>query len=117
MDAFLIKFFPVIYRKTKDPGLDNNYCIYDNHGLQLFTSSLYLAGLTSTFFTSYTTRNLGWRLTMLIAGIVFIISVVVNAATQNLAMLIIGRIFLGCGVGFANQVQLHSIRSLVVQLI
>ncbi|XP_058073701.1 sugar transport protein 13 [Magnolia sinica] len=103
MDAFLKKFFPVVYRKTKDPDLDSNYCKYDNHGLQLFTSSLYLAGLTSTFFASYTTRNLGRRLTMLIAGIFFIIGVVLNAAAQDLAMLIIGRIFLGCGVGFANQ--------------
>ncbi|XP_058110973.1 sugar transport protein 13-like [Magnolia sinica] len=110
MDAYLIKFFPVVYRKTKDLGLDSHYCKYDNHGLQLLiTSSLYLAGLISSFFASYTTRNLGRRLTMLIAGIFFIIGVVLNATTQNLAMLIIGRIFLGCGVGFANQVQLHSI--------
>ncbi|XP_058100989.1 sugar transport protein MST7-like isoform X2 [Magnolia sinica] len=48
--------------------------------------------------------------------IFFIIGVVLNAAAQNLSMLIIGRIFLGCGVGI-NQVQLHSIRSSVVQLI
>ena len=29
----------------------------------------------------------------------------VNGAAQNLAMLIVGRILLGCGVGFANQVR------------
>lgn len=103
MDDFLEKFFPVVYRKTKDPGINSNYCKYDNEGLQLFTSSLYLAGLTSTFFASYTTRRLGRRLTMLIAGVFFIIGVVFNAAAQNIAMLIIGRIMLGCGVGFANQ--------------
>ncbi|XP_068647433.1 sugar transport protein MST4-like isoform X2 [Aristolochia californica] len=102
MDDFLIKFFPVVYRKTRE-NLDSNYCKYDNEGLQLFTSSLYLAGLTSTFFASITTRRLGRRLTMLIAGIFFIIGVIMNAGAQNLAMLIIGRIFLGCGVGFANQ--------------
>ncbi|XP_068651828.1 sugar transport protein MST4 isoform X1 [Aristolochia californica] len=102
MDDFLIKFFPVVYRK-KHEKLDSNYCKYDNQGLQLFTSSLYLAGLTSTFFASITTRRLGRRLTMIIAGIFFIIGVILNAAAQDLAMLIIGRIFLGCGVGFANQ--------------
>lgn len=104
MEPFLHKFFPTVYKRTKDPGLNSNYCKYDNQGLQLFTSSLYLAGLTATFFASYTTRKLGRRLTMLIAGFFFIAGVVLNAAAQDLAMLIIGRILLGCGVGFANQV-------------
>ncbi|KAF5178489.1 Sugar transport protein [Thalictrum thalictroides] len=103
MDDFLIKFFPVVYKRKNEPGLNSNYCKYDNKGLQLFTSSLYLAGLTSTFFASYTTRKLGRRLTMLIAGVFFIVGVILNAAAQDLAMLIIGRILLGCGVGFANQ--------------
>ncbi|KAJ4954956.1 hypothetical protein NE237_011739 [Protea cynaroides] len=103
MEPFLKKFFPVVYRKTQNPGIDSNYCKYDNIGLQMFTSSLYLAGLISTFFASYTTRNLGRRLTMVIAGIFFIAGVILNAAAENLTMLILGRIFLGFGVGFANQ--------------
>ena len=40
---------------------------------------------------------------MLIAGVFFLIGTALNAAAQDLAMLIIGRILLGCGVGFANQ--------------
>jgi MFS family permease len=110
MPPFLKKFFPAVYRKTVlEKGLDSNYCKYDNQGLQLFTSSLYLAGLTATFFASYTTRVLGRRLTMLIAGFFFIGGVIFNALAQNLAMLIVGRILLGCGVGFANQVPfLHK---------
>ncbi|KAE8663464.1 Sugar transport protein 13 [Hibiscus syriacus] len=103
MPDFLEKFFPAVYHRTRNPGTEGNYCKYDNQGLQLFTSSLYLAGLTATFFASYTTRKLGRRLTMLIAGFFFIAGVVLNAAAQDLAMLIIGRILLGCGVGFANQ--------------
>ncbi|CAL9775112.1 unnamed protein product [Musa acuminata subsp. burmannicoides] len=102
MDDFLIKFFPKVYRR-KTESKDSNYCKYDNQGLQLFTSSLYLAGLTATFFASYTTRNLGRKHTMLIAGIFFLVGVILNGAAQDLAMLIIGRILLGCGVGFANQ--------------
>lgn len=106
MNPFLKKFFPVVYRRKIGQGLDrSNYCKYDNQGLQLFTSSLYLAGLTATFFASYTTRRLGRRLTMLIAGGFFIVGVVLNAAAEDLAMLIAGRILLGCGVGFANQVS------------
>ncbi|RWV96454.1 hypothetical protein GW17_00040834, partial [Ensete ventricosum] len=102
MDDFLIKFFPKVYRR-KTESKDSNYCKYDNQGLQLFTSSLYLAGLTATFFASYTTRNLGRKLTMLIAGVFFLVGVILNGAAQDLTMLIIGRILLGCGVGFANQ--------------
>lgn len=40
---------------------------------------------------------------MLIAGISFLVGSIFNAAAQNLTMLIIGRILLGFGVGFANQ--------------
>ena len=107
MDDFLGKFFPaVLERKQQDK--ESNYCKYDNQGLQLFTSSLYLAGLTATFFASYTTRRLGRRLTMLIAGVFFIVGVIFNGAAQDLAMLIVGRILLGCGVGFANQVSIFN---------
>ncbi|XP_057857500.2 sugar transport protein MST4 [Cryptomeria japonica] len=103
MNDFLEKFFPVVYRKKNEIQDNNTYCKYDNQGLQLFTSSLYLAGLIATFFASYTTRVWGRKPTMLIAGILFLIGVVLNAVAQDLAMLIIGRIMLGCGVGFANQ--------------
>ncbi|WJX21013.1 Sugar transport protein 13 [Trifolium repens] len=103
MPPFLKKFFPKVFIQTAEEGSESNYCKYDNQGLQLFTSSLYLAGLTVTFFASYTTRVLGRRLTMLIAGIFFIAGVTFNAAAQNLPMLIFGRILLGCGIGFANQ--------------
>ncbi|XP_010454983.1 PREDICTED: sugar transport protein 13-like [Camelina sativa] len=104
MPDFLEKFFPVVHRRV-EAGVDKNkyYCKYDNQGLQLYKSSLYLAGLTSTLFASYSTRKLGRRPTMLIAGVFFIIGVALNAGAQDLDMLIAGRILLGCGVGFANQ--------------
>ncbi|KAK9664785.1 hypothetical protein RND81_14G068100 [Saponaria officinalis] len=104
MNPFLKKFFPVVYRKKNDPDSNQSfYCQYDNQGLQLFTSSLYLAALVATFFASHTTRRLGRRLTMLIAGVFFLVGVALNATAVNLGMLIVGRILLGCGVGFANQ--------------
>ncbi|GLJ21728.1 hypothetical protein SUGI_0404980 [Cryptomeria japonica] len=102
MDDFLEKFFPVVYLKKKEAH-ENAYCKYDNENLQLFTSSLYMAGLVATFFASYTTKNYGRRPTMLIAGLFFVGGVVLNTAAVNLLMLILGRILLGCGVGFANQ--------------
>ena len=78
MPDFLEKFFPEVYGKTQDPHLNSNYCKYDNQNLQMFTSSLYLAGLVATFFASWTTRNLGRKPTMLIAGFFFLVGVVIN---------------------------------------
>ncbi|EFJ31597.1 hypothetical protein SELMODRAFT_168853 [Selaginella moellendorffii] len=104
MDDFLGKFFPsVLQRKLQLVGKEGNYCKYDDQGVQAFTSSLYLTGLVATFAASYTTQRFGRKPTMVIAGLFFIAGAVFNAAAENLAMLIIGRILLGCGVGFANQ--------------
>ncbi|KAJ4784057.1 Sugar transport protein 13 [Rhynchospora pubera] len=105
MDDFLEKFFPSVFRRKLMYDNDNGsaYCLFNSQTLQVFTSSLYLAGIIATFFASYTTRHLGRKLTMVVAGFFFISGVVLGAAAQNLGMLFTGRIFLGCGVGFANQ--------------
>ncbi|KAK3138834.1 hypothetical protein QOZ80_5AG0373960 [Eleusine coracana subsp. coracana] len=101
MHDFQREFFPSVAKHYGSK--QSNYCKYDNQGLQLFTSSLFLAGLVATLFASHTTRRLGRRLTMVMAGSFFNIGVIFNGAAQNLAMLIVGRILVGCGVGFANQ--------------
>ena len=44
---------------------------------------------------------------MLIGGLFFDAGVVLNGAAQDVYMLIIGRILLGCGIGFANQVSIR----------
>lgn len=105
MDDFLVKFFPVVYNKEHASTFhEGHYCKYDNQGLQAFTSSLYLAALVASFVASVTTRVLGRKITMLIGGLSFLLGASLNAAAQDLAMLIVGRLFLGFGVGFANQV-------------
>lgn len=50
------------------------------------------------------TRRYGRKATMVAAGACFLVGAGLNAGAQNLAMLIVGRIFLGFGIGFANQV-------------
>ena len=113
MDEFLLKFFPSVYEK-KHTAINTDYCKYDNQFLQLFTSSLYIAGLFAAFPASYVTRNYGRTKTMLSGGISFLIGAILNGAAQNLAMLVFGRILLGIGVGFASQVlhYLHKYFSL-----
>lgn len=108
MPSFLQSFFPEVYKRIQqEEEVVSNYCKYDNQTLQLFTSSLYLAALVATMFASSVTRTLGRKKTMLIAGFFFIVGTVLNAVVNSLILLILGRIFLGCGVGFANQVLIH----------
>ena len=50
-------------------------------------------------------RRLGRKLTILIAGACFIIGITLCAAAVQISMLIVGRIIIGLGVGFGNQVS------------
>ncbi|KAF5734466.1 sugar carrier protein C-like [Tripterygium wilfordii] len=104
MDSFLKKFFPDIYKKeTSMLPSDNQYCKFDSQKLTLFTSSLYLAALFSSMVASTVTRVLGRRFTMVSAGILFFVGGFINAIAFNVWMLYIGRVFLGFGIGCANQ--------------
>jgi len=103
MDPFLEKFFPVVYRKKHQNSHESDYCKYNNQGLAMFTSSLYIAGLVASLFASPLTRKYGRKASIIGGGISFIIGASLNASAVNLSMLIIGRIMLGVGIGFANQ--------------
>ncbi|CAL1402248.1 unnamed protein product [Linum trigynum] len=102
MDSFLKPFFPHVYIK-KHTARSNNYCKYNDHYLQLFTSSLYLAAIVASFVASLVCKRLGRRPAMQIASVFFFTGAAINAAALNLPMLIIGRLLLGAGVGFGNQ--------------
>ncbi|KAJ8499214.1 hypothetical protein OPV22_009766 [Ensete ventricosum] len=103
MDSFLEKFFPAVYRKQNQETVTNQYCKFESQTLTLFTSSLYLAALIASFFASSATRAFGRRNSMLGGGATFLAGAVINGFAKNIAMLIVGRILLGIGVGFANQ--------------
>lgn len=103
MDDFLEKFFPTVYVK-KHRAREDNYCKYDNQFLQLFTSSLYLAAIVSSFVASFFCKKCGRKPTIQAASIFFLAGAILNAVAHNLGMLIAGRICLGAGVGFGNQV-------------
>ncbi|CAI9115049.1 OLC1v1015883C1 [Oldenlandia corymbosa var. corymbosa] len=103
MNPFLKKFFPSVYQKEALDHSTSQYCKFDNQILTLFTSSLYLAALVSSFFGSWVTKKFGRKLTMASGSIVFLVGAALNAAAFHVSMLIVGRILLGIGVGFANQ--------------
>ncbi|KAI3792484.1 hypothetical protein L2E82_06364 [Cichorium intybus] len=104
MAPFLKQFFPAVYEKESEivPS-SNQYCKFNSTTLTMFTSSLYLAALVASWFASVITRSWGRKMSMLIGGLTFCAGALLNAFAQNVLMLIIGRILLGIGIGFANQ--------------
>ncbi|KAK6147589.1 hypothetical protein DH2020_018501 [Rehmannia glutinosa] len=103
MAPFLEKFFPDVYKKEAADTGNNQYCKFDSQTLQLFTSSLYLAALGASVVAAPLTRKYGRRITMMMAGFIFLIGAALTGGAVHLLMLIGGRILLGVGVGFANQ--------------
>jgi MFS family permease len=104
MDDFLKKFFPQVYRRKQQHLHETDYCKYDNQILTLLTSSLYFGALVFTFLASFMTGSKGRSASILCGSISFFSGAVINACAMNIAMLIIGRLLLGVGIGFSNQV-------------
>ena len=104
MDDFLSLFFPDVWRQKQAPNV-NDYCKFDSQILTTFTSSLYVAGLIASFVASTVTRKYGRKPSMLSGGLSFLAGSALNGFAMNVPMLIVGRILLGVGVGFANQVR------------
>ncbi|KQJ82915.1 sugar transport protein MST1 [Brachypodium distachyon] len=102
MKPFLETFFPKVLRRMAD-AKRSQYCMFDSHALTAFTSSLYIAGLVASLFAGRVTRSLGRRGVMLVGGALFFAGGIMTGAAVNLAMLIVGRMLLGFGVGFTNQ--------------
>lgn len=105
MEPFLNKFFPsVLEEQSKASQTENQYCKFDSQLLTLFTSSLYLAALVTSFFASFVTTNFGRKISLFAGGLAFLIGSILNGVAMNIGVLIVGRLLLGIGVGFANQV-------------
>ncbi|KAI4304323.1 hypothetical protein MLD38_039853 [Melastoma candidum] len=103
MEPFLKKFFPSVWRKKNEESNKNQYCQYDSTTLTLFTSSLYLAALIASLVASTVTRKFGRKPSMFFGGVLFCIGAIINGFAQAVWMLIVGRLLLGFGIGFANQ--------------
>ncbi|PAN25891.1 hypothetical protein PAHAL_4G332200 [Panicum hallii] len=103
MEPFLRKFFPDVYRRMRGDTWVSNYCKFDSQLLTAFTSSLYVAGLLTTFLASRVTAGRGRRASMVLGGAAFLAGAAVGGASVNIYMVILGRVLLGVGLGFANQ--------------
>lgn len=107
MDDFLIKFFPKVHERKFHEKQDN-YCKYDDPYLQLFTSSLYLSALIFSFAASKTCSKFGRKPTIFLASLFFLAGAAISAGAIHISMLIIGRVLLGTGVGFGNEVYIYT---------
>ena len=103
MESFLMKFFPEVSSAMTKNAKHDAYCKYDDQRLTAFTSSLYIAAMVSSLVASRVTRTVGRSTVMLIGGVLFLAGSAINAGAVNVAMLIIGRMLLGFGVGFTTQ--------------
>jgi MFS family permease len=103
MEPFLKKFFPSVLEKMGD-AKQNQYCIFDSQILTAFTSSLYVSGLLSSLLAGRVTTATGRKGILIIGGLIFLVGTAINAAAINVEMLILGRLLLGVGIGFTNQV-------------
>lgn len=104
MVPFLRKFFPSVLRKASE-AKTNMYCVYDSQLLTSFTSSLYIAGLAASLVAGRLAAVIGRKNTMVLGGSTFLAGAAINGGAANISMLILGRILLGFGVGFTNQVS------------
>ncbi|KAG8082171.1 hypothetical protein GUJ93_ZPchr0014g47265 [Zizania palustris] len=103
MEPFLRRFFPHVLKRMAEAKRGNEYCVFDSQALTAFTSSLYVAGLVASLVASRVTRAMGRQAVMLMGGALFFAGGAVTGAAVNIAMLIVGRMLLGFGVGFTNQ--------------
>ena len=101
-DGFLKLFFPDIYIEHQSP-ISNPWCKYDDPLLQLFTSSMFIAGMVSAIPAIKINNALGRRPTMIMGGLIFIIGAILMSSAYALPQLVIGRVCLGFGIGLGNQ--------------
>ncbi len=76
---------------------------YDDHVLSLVTSCLFLSAALAALAGGWACNKFGRKAVMMAAGAFFGVGTILVAAAFSIAMLIVGRLVLGLGVGLATQ--------------
>ncbi|KAK9793166.1 hypothetical protein WJX73_001731, partial [Symbiochloris irregularis] len=99
MHQFAASFFP----STVNAPDRDFYCKYNDETLSAYSSVMHFTGSVASFAASYFTQHHGRTRSMIIAGTAYCIGAVLQGAAKNtIALLFIGRIFWGIGVGFGD---------------
>ncbi len=91
------------YRLTVPVCALQHIALADQKMSQTLRKPPFIAGAVAGLISHLLNARLGRKWCMVIAGFWFTIGAIINCAAQDLAMLYLGRILLGFGVGFANQ--------------
>ncbi|XP_021300651.1 sugar transport protein 8-like [Herrania umbratica] len=83
---------------------ENNFCKYNDQRVRLLISSSYLIALICGLISMALNSKWGRRSLLQIGSFSLLAGVVLNAASNNIFMLIGGRVVLGLGFGFCSQV-------------
>ncbi|XP_071740440.1 sugar transport protein 5-like [Rutidosis leptorrhynchoides] len=102
MMPFLAKFFPSILANIRD-SREDEYCLFNSHKVTAFVSSMFIAGMVSSLLAGRLTNLIGRRFSLITGGILFLMGNALSVSAQDVSMLISGRLFVGFGIGFANQ--------------
>lgn len=107
MADFTKKFFPDVYEHEQAvDGTDvSPYCKYDDQVLQFVVSCLYISAAIAGFLATSIARKYGRRVPLFISGVFFFAGAAVQAGAVNIAMVVVGRVLLGVGVGIASLVM------------
>ncbi|KAG6423685.1 hypothetical protein SASPL_114087 [Salvia splendens] len=109
MDAFLKSYFPsLLLRKWMEDSSEDQYCRLDSLLLSMFTSSLYLAALSSSVVASTLTRKVGRKTTMVGGGVLFFVGALINDFSFSMDAYFCPTLH-GFGVGFSIQEGLSSL--------
>lgn len=98
---FQARFFPQVLSAQHDTG--SAFCKYSDPMIQFFVSVLFLAGIVGAFIGSLTSKTIGRKYTMMLGGCFFLVGAAILAPAINVAMLIVGRVAMGLGVGICVQ--------------
>lgn len=106
MPDFTKEFFPEVYRHEQEMvGVVDAYCKYDDQILAFVVSCLYLSAIVAGFIATSFARRYGRKVVLFVSGVFFFAGAAVQAGAVHISMVIIGRVLLGVGVGFASLVM------------
>ncbi|CAK0787907.1 hypothetical protein CVIRNUC_011129 [Coccomyxa viridis] len=82
---------------------NNFYCRFNDKTLQAYSAIMHFTGALSSLPAGYVTQHFGRTTSMRVAGTAYILGAILQAAaSRTIAMLFIGRILWGIGVGFGD---------------
>nr|XP_019705721.1 hexose carrier protein HEX6 isoform X2 [Elaeis guineensis] len=100
-EASLKDMFPWLHMRMEKSS--SSYCRSSSQWMSGYTASLYVAGAMGALVAAWVTREFGRRPTMVAGGAASLAGSILAAAGPTVWTLLLGRVLLGFGVGFANQ--------------